>query len=76
VTTSNILEEIMGTNTELYAQDFYAWPQTTAALIRAGKGPDAGRPGGGRGSSMGKGPTVCTPLASPMIRAKGPVNHW
>ena len=27
----------MSTNTELYDQDFYAWTQTTAALIRAGK---------------------------------------
>jgi len=27
----------MGTNAELYEQDFYAWTQTTAALIRAGK---------------------------------------
>ena len=27
----------MGTNAELYAQDFYTWTKTTAALIRAGK---------------------------------------
>ena len=27
----------MSTNAELYEQDFYAWTQTTAALIRAGK---------------------------------------
>jgi hypothetical protein len=27
----------MGTNTDLYAQDFYAWTQATAALIRQGK---------------------------------------
>ena len=27
----------MSTNAELYAQDFFAWTQTTAALIRAGK---------------------------------------
>src|SRR5215510_13455877 len=27
----------MRTNAELYAQDFFAWTQTTAALIRAGK---------------------------------------
>ncbi len=27
----------MSSNTELYAQDFYAWTQTTAAAIRAGK---------------------------------------
>jgi hypothetical protein len=27
----------MGTNAELYKQDFFAWTQTTAALIRAGK---------------------------------------
>jgi len=27
----------MGTNTELYTQDFYAWCLTTAALIREGK---------------------------------------
>src|SRR6266849_1972761 len=27
----------MGSNAELYEQDFYAWTQTTAALIRAGK---------------------------------------
>jgi hypothetical protein len=26
----------MDTNAELYAQDFYAWTQTTAALLRAG----------------------------------------
>ena len=30
----------MRTNTELYDQDFYAWTQTTAALIRAGKWSD------------------------------------
>ena len=27
----------MSTNAELYNQDFYAWTQTTAALIRSGK---------------------------------------
>jgi hypothetical protein len=27
----------MSTNTDLYDQDFYAWTQTTAALIRQGK---------------------------------------
>jgi hypothetical protein len=27
----------MGTNTELYKQDFFEWTQNTAALIRAGK---------------------------------------
>ena len=27
----------MSTNAELYEQDFYAWTQTTAGLIRAGK---------------------------------------
>src|SRR5712691_1088697 len=27
----------MSTNAELYAHDFYAWTQTTADLIRAGK---------------------------------------
>jgi hypothetical protein len=27
----------MSTNAELYAQDFFAWTQTTATLIRAGK---------------------------------------
>jgi len=27
----------MSTNAELYEQDFYAWTQTTAALIRAGE---------------------------------------
>ena len=27
----------MNSNAELYAQDFFAWSQTTAALIRAGK---------------------------------------
>ena len=27
----------MSTNAELYAQDFYAWTQTTAALVQAGK---------------------------------------
>jgi hypothetical protein len=27
----------MRTNAELYAQDFFAWTQTTAALIRTGK---------------------------------------
>ena len=33
----------MSTNTELYDQDFYAWTQTTAALIRAGKWHDLDR---------------------------------
>jgi hypothetical protein len=33
----------MSTNTELYEQDFYAWTQTTAALIRAGKWYDLDR---------------------------------
>src|SRR5215510_7417093 len=32
-----VSEGIMSTNAELYEQDFYAWTQTTAALIRAGK---------------------------------------
>ena len=32
----------MSTNAELYAQDFFAWTQTTAALIRAGKWDDLG----------------------------------
>jgi hypothetical protein len=27
----------MGTNTELHAQDFYAWLEATATLLRAGK---------------------------------------
>ncbi len=27
----------MSTNAELYEQDFFAWTQTTAALIREGK---------------------------------------
>jgi Domain of unknown function DUF29 len=27
----------MGTNTDLYTHDFYAWSQTTAMLIRQGK---------------------------------------
>jgi hypothetical protein len=27
----------MGTNAELYKQDFFEWTQTTAALIRVGK---------------------------------------
>jgi hypothetical protein len=27
----------MGTNAELYKQDFFEWTQTTAAMIRAGK---------------------------------------
>ncbi len=27
----------MGTNTELYDDDFYAWTQATAALVQAGK---------------------------------------
>ena len=27
----------MSTNAELYEQDFYAWTQTTAALLREGK---------------------------------------
>jgi len=30
-------DETMGTNAELYNQDFYAWTQETAALIAAGK---------------------------------------
>ncbi len=30
----------MTTNAALYAQDFYTWTQTTAALIRAGKWAD------------------------------------
>jgi len=30
----------MSTNAELYAQDFYAWTQTTAAALRAGKWQD------------------------------------
>jgi hypothetical protein len=30
----------MSTNAELYKQDVYAWAQTTAALIRAGKWPE------------------------------------
>ena len=33
----------MRTNTELYDQDFYAWTQTTADLIRAGKWDDLDR---------------------------------
>ena len=33
----------MSTNAELYEQDFYAWTQTTAALIRAGKWYDLDR---------------------------------
>ena len=33
----------MPTNTELYDQDFYAWTQTTADLIRAGKWSDLDR---------------------------------
>ena len=33
----------MNTNTELYDQDFYAWTQTTADLIRAGKWDDLDR---------------------------------
>ena len=33
----------MGTNAELYEQDFFAWSQTTAALIRAGKWEDLDR---------------------------------
>lgn len=33
----------MGTNAEVYGQDFYAWTQTTAALIRAGKWDDLDR---------------------------------
>ena len=33
----------MGSNAELYKQDFYAWTQTTAALIRAGKWYDLDR---------------------------------
>ena len=30
----------MGTNTDLYAQDFFQWTQTTAALSRQGKWPE------------------------------------
>ena len=30
-------DEIMGTNAELYGQDFYAWTQEQAALLREGK---------------------------------------
>src|SRR5215831_319693 len=30
-------DEKMGTNTDLYSQDFYRWTQETAALIAAGK---------------------------------------
>lgn len=30
----------MGTNTDLYEQDFFQWTQTTAALIRQGKWPE------------------------------------
>ena len=30
----------MRTNAELYEQDFYAWTQTTAAALRAGKWQD------------------------------------
>jgi len=33
----------MSTNAELYDQDFYAWTQATAALIRAGKWYDLDR---------------------------------
>jgi len=33
----------MSTNAELYEEDFYAWTQTTAALIRAGKWHDLDR---------------------------------
>ena len=33
----------MGSNPELYEQDFYAWTQTTAALIRVGKWDDLDR---------------------------------
>jgi len=33
----------MHTNAELYDQDFYAWTQTTAVLIRAGKWDDLDR---------------------------------
>jgi len=33
----------MSTNAELYEQDFYAWTQTTAKLIRAGKWDDLDR---------------------------------
>jgi hypothetical protein len=33
----------MSTNAELYEQDFYAWTQTTAELIRAGKWYDLDR---------------------------------
>jgi len=30
----------MGTNTDLYEEDFFQWTQTTAALIRQGKWPE------------------------------------
>jgi len=30
-------EEAVGTNTELYEHDFYAWTQATVALVQAGK---------------------------------------
>jgi len=33
----------MSTNAELYEEDFYAWTQTTAALIREGKWHDLDR---------------------------------
>ncbi len=33
----------MRANTELYDQDFYAWTQTTADLLRAGKWDDLDR---------------------------------
>ena len=33
----------MGSNAELYKQEFYAWTQTTAALIREGKWHDLDR---------------------------------
>jgi hypothetical protein len=33
----------MNSNAELYAQDFFVWSQTTAALIRAGKWEDLDR---------------------------------
>jgi hypothetical protein len=33
----------VGNNAELYEQDFFAWTQTTAALIRAGKWHDLDR---------------------------------
>jgi len=33
----------VGSNPELYEQDFYAWTQTTAALIRVGKWDDLDR---------------------------------